>query len=149
GITLSAVLGAAALVPRGSKAAVPTLLANGTVRAALSFAAGKAMEAGTASAKVVGLAHRVMRTIVLTKVLTPFLIATAVLAATAGLVAHRLTAEEPVLAVQRDTNQAAGSDTDLAKPEKEQPARIDRYGDPLPPGALLRLGTIHLRHQGE
>jgi WD40 repeat protein len=43
----------------------------------------------------------------------------------------------------RDEPLAAGSKAD---PKSDQKLRTDLYGDPLPPGALARMGTLRFRH---
>jgi WD40 repeat protein len=42
---------------------------------------------------------------------------------------------------------AGGPLPDDPKPAKQEPPRTDRHGDPLPEGAIARLGTVRLRHQ--
>lgn len=38
---------------------------------------------------------------------------------------------------------------DQGVPEKEKPHKVDHFGDPLPPGAALRIGTTRFKHGDE
>ena len=43
---------------------------------------------------------------------------------------------------------SAPADPGKQKTAPERPARLDQYGDPLPEGAVARIGTVRLRHAG-
>lgn len=129
-------LAAGAILPSGAAtAALSESLVASTRQAALAFAAGKAVSSAT-SAGAVGLAAELLREMALGKLtftgLLPLLLG--VLVWGAG-------------ALRGDDGPAA-----LPPPtEAARPAKIatDRLGDPLPPGALARLGTTRLRHGRE
>jgi RNA polymerase sigma factor (sigma-70 family) len=130
GVTLSAGL-CAPMLTEGVGLSTPALAA--TLKAALAFGEG-AETSGTA----VALAEGVLQGMVVAKSkLAAGMVLTFGLLACVGLNIHRAAAvPEPV---------AAAVVAAEAKPAP-QPPPVDQFGDPLPPDALARLGTIRLRH---
>jgi WD40 repeat protein len=59
---------------------------------------------------------------------------------------RRLDAVLAVVVVVSVAGSARGQDAGPATDSKEQPARLDFVGDPLPPDAIARLGSVRLRH---
>lgn len=129
GVTLSTV-GLAALLA-GNASATPVSAAS--VEAAIQ--AGLAFAAGTGEGTAVSLAQGAIHTMWLSKIKLMGMVAAALvcLAAGAGFLGTRW-------------HEQASADTKLpSAPEAPPEAKRDRYGDPLPPGAVLRLGTSRLR----
>jgi RNA polymerase sigma factor (sigma-70 family) len=124
GLALSAALAALAL----ERVGVPTALASGTTRAAVVFAAGGR---GTSAAAV--LAEAALRDLAAVKLRAGTAVLAVALLAGAGLLAQPL--PSPTAAATRADPAQAG-----------EPA--DAQGDALPPGALVRLGTVRYRHGG-
>jgi RNA polymerase sigma factor (sigma-70 family) len=130
GVALAAVLCARVLWERTARAAVPARLLRGAAGTAL----GPARSAPPAA---LALAEAVLATTGLTgrQVGAVLLLGLGLLAAAAGLCGRYLAAPP-----------AEGRPSD-APPAAAAPPR-DRYGDPLPPGALARLGTVRQRAPG-
>jgi RNA polymerase sigma factor (sigma-70 family) len=138
GLTLTAALCAVAATA-DTASALPSVLVTTTVRAALGAAVSTT--AGI-SARAAALADGVTRAMFASKVKTAMalLLALGLLATAAGTWVHRALADPP-------THEAAPPAE--AEPDKAPAAEPDKAGaptDPLPAGAVLRLGSTRLRH---
>jgi RNA polymerase sigma factor (sigma-70 family) len=123
---------AAVLAQNATSATVPAALARSTTNAALMFTAGRTA-ANLAATEAVALAEGMLKTMMHSK-----LKVLAVVVLALGLLAgYRLAA------TGHQPPGAAGSETRTERAEKP---KADRYDDPLPPGALARLGTVRWRH---
>jgi RNA polymerase sigma factor (sigma-70 family) len=138
GVTLVAGPVALALTSPGVEASVPVALAAATVKTARLLAAGQAGAAAAGAAPAIALMQGVLHARSATRLTAvAWLLMLAVLAGGVSLAAqHVFTDQSPQTKVEG-----------LAQPAARRldvPAS-DLYGDPLPPGALARLGSIRLR----
>ena len=133
GLTLSGGTLATVLTQSAASGHVSAALLGQTLSAAVSFAAGGTIPAGTASAQAVTLAQGALPAIPGAKLLAVLvMIVGAALAATYSLVAG--------LSVDRQEIRALVPDQPAEKPQA--------LADPLPPGAIARMGTPRFRHGG-
>jgi RNA polymerase sigma factor (sigma-70 family) len=139
GVTLSAGLFTAALAQGTAPAALPAALAGTTVRGALLCLAGEAAASvsPTAAALVKGVLHELF----LARLKVVVALALAVGLAGAGL----LLGQRPEGGGQPPGGTPPSSPEARPAADSRTPA-ADRYGDPLPPGARARLGTLLFRH---
>jgi RNA polymerase sigma factor (sigma-70 family) len=145
GISLSAAGVSAAFLASSCASAmtVPEKVLRATLKASRLFGAGESA-AALGSSGAATLVRKGMIDMMLAKLknATLCLFAVSLLMATAGLAAQRFfaysqeRAEEPPAGENQGKEQAA-----------EKPGRVDTFGDPLPPGAVARLGTVRFRHE--
>jgi hypothetical protein len=143
GITLSSALLAVLLGGLARGAGLPARLLVHTVAAAVAFTD---QAPGAVSAPVARLVTDGLAT--LAKAPTRLRLA---LLATAGLLGAGLIACHTLIARPAGTPGSGSPITPAAeRPVQggDRPALTDAFGDPLPPGALARLGTLRLRNPG-
>jgi RNA polymerase sigma factor (sigma-70 family) len=148
GLSLPAALLAAGLAQDVSAAALTGTLATSTIKAGSAFALGRSPGGGDILPRAATLAERALRRMFLAKLKT-----TALLVLVLGLAAGGadMLQQQALTANQPDEKQTTAPEprlpvADTSRPDREQQRRTDLHGDPLPPHALARLGTIRFRH---
>ncbi len=143
GLTLSAGSFTAFLVAGTSSATLRAQLVDSTLKACLQFVTGRSAEA-LVSAPVAALVEGGLKAMLSTKLkIATALLLTVSFVAGAGALAHQVFEAKP-----SEIKQQTGPQRTIQRSNSriQEQARTDQYGDPLPPGALARMGTVRFRH---
>jgi RNA polymerase sigma factor (sigma-70 family) len=147
GVTLPAAFLAGALSSTAAEAAVSASLMAATMRAAVSFAARDVELRAAVPAAAAALANSVLCTTasiwprVVALLALVLLLAVGTLGAFVGVPGTAGPAR-----VSREDSAEVREPAGIPKEDEKPPARKDRLGDPLPPGAVARMGSSRLRH---
>ena len=114
---------------------------------AISNAAAKGTAAGVITLRSVMLAEGMLRAMILakTKLAAVVLLAVGLVVGGAGILTHRILIAQSAEPYPMPQSAAIASRVDPPESDEKKPARTDGYGDPLPPGALARIGTLRWR----
>jgi RNA polymerase sigma factor (sigma-70 family) len=147
GLSLPAALAVVCVGQGAATGALPAALAVATARAAVAFTTAGAAAAGEAPAEVTALAEGVLKGMATThlKIGAALVLLAGALVGGAAFAA-RQTQPAGTPPPAEGPPQSAGRGAAQPKPGPEGPPRTDVHDDPLPAGALARMGTVRLRH---
>jgi RNA polymerase sigma factor (sigma-70 family) len=146
GVPLSVGAFATFLAASAAPAALPAAVLRTTVTASLQAAMGEAV-ANIVSPRIAALVEGASKAMVMTKgkAILALVVVLGMAAAGAGICARQTLSGRNVAAEQEPGAKAQARDSD---PKAEERTGTDPHGDPLPPGAVARLGTMRFR-QGD
>ncbi len=145
GITVTTATLGAMLISESADAARLTPLLRPTLDACMQFAAGMSAEA-VAAGSVASLVNSGLKGLFLAKTLmgTALLLSFGLIIGTVGAMTNW---SEPALVP--DPSFQSATNASPAKQARPVARLTDNFGDPLPDGAIQRLGTIRFRHGGK
>jgi RNA polymerase sigma factor (sigma-70 family) len=132
----------AVLAASAARAAVPMTLLHTTKRAAVCFAAGKTA-GGLLSVKAISLAQTMLKSLTFTKLKLALVVSVTLSLLSAGATALVYTPAAAQVPGRAGENQGPSATAPAASNERP---RTDLFDDPLPSGALARMGTVRWRH---
>ena len=143
GWALPASLLATELAQQAANAAMSAARIKTLAQSAMAYSVARALSPADIRPGALRLAEGLLRRTAF-QTMTALVLAAALAGSVAGLLAYSgLVADTPP--AQTDTRTAASNDDHQPKPERDEISRVELYGDPLPPGAIARLGTVRFR----